>query len=76
MVTLGGPWVDEASVESVADAIGTSSEESCQIWHEWAIRQRDSVICGRRGVSLDEYAAVKRIFTAAHIELPDTGAAK
>lgn len=63
-----------ASVEAVAVALGTSPEETCRIWHAWATRQRELLIGGRRGVSVEEYATVAQIFTAARIELPDTGA--
>lgn len=65
-----------ASVESVAAALGTSPDQACRIWHEWASQQRESVVCGRPGVSADEYAQVAETFTAARVELPDTGAAE
>ena len=60
-----------ASVQATADALGTSAAEACRSWYEWAIRQRESIICGRRGVSTEEYATVAQIFTAARVELPD-----
>ena len=60
-----------ASVEATADALGVSPAEACRIWHGWAVRQRESIICGRRGVPTGEYATVAQIFAAARVELPD-----
>lgn len=72
----GRALLADAPVEEAAAALGASPEEACRRWHAWAIRQRESVICGRRGVPAGEYATVAQIFTAARVELPNTGAGR
>jgi len=54
-----------AKPESVAAAFGGSVAEAFGCWREWATGQRDSVICGRPGVTAEDYETVAAAFAAA-----------
>ncbi len=54
-----------AHPKAVAGALGDSVGVAFQRWHEWAIRQRDFIVGGKRGITQDEYKAVERQFAAA-----------
>ena len=58
-----------ARPEAVAGALGESIDVAYQLWHEWAIRQRDLIIGSRPGITQDEYEAVAQRFAAAGIHL-------
>jgi hypothetical protein len=56
-----------AEPEAVAAALGSSITEAFGRWHRWAVRQRESVVCGRPGVTAEDYDAVARVFAAAGV---------
>lgn len=47
-----------ARPEAVAGALGNTIEATFDRWHEWALRQRDFVIVGRPGITVEEYDEV------------------
>jgi hypothetical protein len=59
-----------AEPEAVAAALGGSVAEAFSLWHPWAVRQRESVVCGKPGVTADEYDSVVRVFAAAGVPVP------
>ena len=54
----------------MAGALGETVEATFARWHEWALRQRDFIISGRPGITMQEYRAVARGFAALGNELP------
>ena len=62
-----------AGPEAVAAALGGSVAEAFGRWHRWATGQRDVVICGRPGVTAEDYEAVARVFAAAGVAVPGEG---
>lgn len=51
----------------VAAALGGSIADTFACWHSWALAQRASVVCGRPGVTADEYGAVTAVFAATGV---------
>lgn len=56
-----------ARPETVADAFGDTVEATFDLWHEWAIEQRDFVIKGRPGISAEEYDRVAQQYSSIGI---------
>ncbi len=56
-----------AEPAAVAAALGGSIADAFGCWHSWALRQRDSVICGRPGVTPEEYETVTAVFATAGV---------
>jgi hypothetical protein len=59
-----------AEPEGVAAALGGSVAEAFGCWHRWAAGQREVVICGKPGVTAEEYETVVRVFAAAGVTVP------
>lgn len=59
-----------AEPKAVADALGGSIADAVGCWHAWALQQRSSVICGRPGVTAEEYETVMAAFAAAGVTVP------
>ena len=59
-----------AEPEGVAVALGESVAEAFARWHSWATGQRDVLICGKPGVTAEEYETVERVFAAAGVTVP------
>jgi hypothetical protein len=55
---------------AVSAALGGSVEQALGLWYPWAVRQRESVVCGKPGVTAEEYDAVARVFAAAGMAVP------
>jgi hypothetical protein len=62
-----------AEPAAVADAFGGSVAGAFQRWHEWATRQRDVLVCGKPGITAEEYETVARVFAAAVVTAPGEG---
>jgi hypothetical protein len=58
-------------VRGSALALGGSVAEAFGHWHPWAVRQRKSVICGRPGVTAEDYDTAARVLAAAGVVAPD-----
>jgi len=52
---------------AVTAALGGSIAEAFGCWHEWASQQRDSVICGRPGVTAEDFEKVAAAFAAVGV---------
>jgi hypothetical protein len=59
-----------AGPEAVAAALGGSIDEAFGRWHPWAARQRESVVCGKPGVTAEDYDTVARVFATAGVAVP------
>ncbi len=59
-----------AEPEAAAAAFGGSVAQAFECWHDWAAEQRNSVICGRPGVTAEDYATVATAFVAAGATTP------
>ena len=57
-----------ARMESIAGALGNSLQVAFDRWHVWVSRQRDFIISGKPGITVDDYEAVARRFAAAGIK--------
>jgi hypothetical protein len=64
-----------AGLEAVAAALGGSVEDAFRLWHPWAVRQRESVICGKPGVTAEEFETVARAFAICGYQRARRGAA-
>ena len=51
-----------AKPEAVARACGLSEDAAFQRWNEWAMVQRDFIISGKPGISVEEYEEVMSAF--------------
>ena len=58
-LTMHRAFMAGASLADVAAAAGTSEAEAYQRWNDWAERQSELIIAGRRSVEPDEVAAVR-----------------
>jgi len=58
-----------AALEAVAAALGGSIDDAFRLWHLWAVQQRESVICGRPGVTAEEFETVALAFTTAGVSV-------
>ncbi len=54
---------------AVAAALGESIADAFGHWHLWVARQRESVVCGRPGVTTEEYETVADAFAAAGVNV-------
>ena len=54
----------------VAAALGDDITQTFGRWCSWALEQRDSVVCGRPGVTAKEYETVAAVFAAAGVVVP------
>jgi len=59
-----------AGLEAVAAALGGSVDEAFRLWHSWAAQQREAVICGRPGVTAEEFETVSHAFAVAGVSVP------
>ena len=59
-VAIHGAILAGASPEAVATALGETVEVTFARWQEWALRQRDFIVAGKPGITLDEYEMVTR----------------
>ncbi|HYZ54439.1 MAG TPA: hypothetical protein VE733_13195 [Streptosporangiaceae bacterium] len=66
----GVPGSSSTEPEAVAAALGGSIHEAFGRWHSWGTGQRDVLICGKPGVTAEDYEAVARIFAAAGVAVP------
>jgi len=57
-IAIHGAMLAGARPEAVAGALGDSPQVAFELWREWAVHQRDFLIAGRPGVSVEEYEAV------------------
>lgn len=69
-VAIHGAMLAGPRPEAVAGALGNSLQVVFERWHEWASRQRDSIVNGKPGITEDEYEAVARRFAAVGITSP------
>jgi len=58
-----------ARPEAVAAALGDSVPATFDRWHGWALRQRDFIMDGRRGIAMDEYDTVVQSFARLGVHL-------
>jgi hypothetical protein len=56
-----------ACPEAVAGAFGNSLEVAFELWHDWAVRQRDFIVAGNPGITVQEYDTVTQRFAAVGI---------
>jgi hypothetical protein len=56
-----------ARPEAIMGALGNSLQVAFDRWHEWALRQRDFIVCGKPGITAEEYDTVVRRFAALGI---------
>jgi hypothetical protein len=68
-IAIHGAALAGARMEAITGALGDSLQVAFDRWHEWAPRQRDLIVNGKRGITEEEYEAVARRFAAAGIEL-------
>jgi hypothetical protein len=59
-----------AEPEAAATAFGGNVAQAFECWHDWAAEQQNSVICGRPGVTVEDYATVAAAFVAAGAMTP------
>ena len=52
-----------ARPEAVAGALGDTVEATFDCWHEWAARQRDFIVGGEPGITIEEFRNVAQKFT-------------
>ncbi len=64
-LAIHGAILAGARPEAVAGALGESIEVAFEWWHEWALRQRDFIIGGRPGITMEEYETVAGRFAVA-----------
>ncbi len=71
-LAIHGAILAGARPEAVAGALGESIEVALEWWQEWALRQRDFIIGGKPGITVDkpgitveEYETVARRFAVA-----------
>jgi hypothetical protein len=63
-IAIHGAILAGARPEAVAGALGESIEVAYEHWQEWAVIQRDNIVCNRPGITAEEYDAVARRFAA------------
>jgi hypothetical protein len=51
-----------ARMEAIAGALGNSLQVAFDLWHEWALHQREFLTDGKLGITEEEYEAVARRF--------------
>jgi hypothetical protein len=51
-----------ARMEAIAGALGSSLQVAFDLWHEWALHQREFLTDGKLGITEEEYEAVARRF--------------
>ncbi len=60
------PWPlpqNRSASDDLAElAFGGSIDDTFRLWHPWAVKQRESVICGEPGVTAEEFETVARAF--------------
>jgi hypothetical protein len=56
-----------AEPAAVAAALGGSVAEAFGCWHSWAVKQRDVLVCGKPGVTTEEYETVACVFAAVGV---------
>jgi hypothetical protein len=66
-LAIHGAMLADAKPEAVAGALGNSLQVAFDRWHKWAARQRDFIIAGKPGITVQEYETVARRFAAAGI---------
>jgi hypothetical protein len=69
-MAVHGAILAGARPEAVAGAFGEGVEVAFDRWHEWALRQRDSIIAGKPGITTEEYDTVQDRFAAPGINPP------
>lgn len=69
-IAIHGAMVAGARPEAVAGELGKSLQVAFDHWHKWALRQRDSIIGDKTGITDEEYNAVAGRFAAAGVNLP------
>jgi hypothetical protein len=68
-IAIHGAILAGARPEAVAGALGNTVEETFNRWHEWAIRQRDFIFCGKPSVTAEDYDTVALRFAAIGVKL-------
>jgi hypothetical protein len=58
-----------ARPDAVAGALGDTVVATFDLWHGWALRQRDFIMDGRPGIAMDEYDTVAQSFARAGVNL-------
>ena len=59
-----------AGLGATAAALGGSIDEAFRLWQPWAVKQRESLICGKPGVTAEEFETMARAFAIAGLSVP------
>jgi hypothetical protein len=68
-VAIHGAILAGARPEAVAGAFGDTVVATFDLWHGWALRQRDFIMDGRPGIAMDEYDTVAQSFARIGVHL-------